>query len=83
MRLVLFISFLFASVPMSVQAQQPHPILESFVTIEQPNGVNLKWVIAGGFQCRGTRIFRAGSDGIFEQINHIPGICGNFTESET
>ena len=68
---------------MSVNAQRPHPILASFEAIKQPNGVNLRWVISGGFQCKGTRVFRAVQDGNFEEINHIPGLCGSFNADET
>lgn len=60
-----------------------HPILESFNAYRQTNGVLLRWVIKGGRQCNGTTVFRSGDDYVFEQINHIPGICGNFTEAET
>lgn len=60
-----------------------HAILKSFSAYRQPNGVVLRWVIKGGNQCNGTRVLRAGDALSFEQINHIPGICGDFTEDET
>lgn len=66
-----------------VLGQGPHPILQSFTAYKQSNGVLLRWVIKGGNQCNGTRVFRATDDLDFEQINHIPGICGSFTENET
>ena len=69
--------------PLFVVAQQPHPILKSFEAYKQPNGILLRWVIFGGNQCQGTKVYRS-EDGLdFDQINHIPGICGNFTEDET
>lgn len=64
-------------------AQQPHPILKSFEAYKQPNGILLRWIINGGNQCQGTRVFRSADALDFELINHIPGICGNFTEDET
>ncbi len=79
-RFVIFLLFLLPSV---VLAQYPHPILRSFSAIKQPNGVFLKWVIKGGKQCDGTRVFRSANDYLFEQIEHVEGICGSFTEDET
>ncbi len=64
-------------------AQQPHPILTSFIASEQPNGILLKWVIAGGNQCQGTKMFRSLDQMVFEQIGHIPGICGGTQADET
>lgn len=69
--------------PMLVLAQDPHPILRSFSAVKQPNGVNLKWVIKGGQQCQGTYVYRADKTLLFDVINHVEGICGNFTEDET
>ena len=43
----------------------------------------MRWVIKGGSQCNGTKVFRANVHGEFELINHIPGICGSNTENET
>lgn len=60
-----------------------HAILKSFNAYQQTNGVLLRWVIKGGNQCNGTRVLRAADDLVFEQINLIPGICGDFTEDET
>ncbi|MFM1875953.1 MAG: hypothetical protein RL266_1690 [Bacteroidota bacterium] len=75
--------FLIALLPVWLLAQTPHPILRSFSAVKQPNGVFLKWVIKGGQQCQGTHVFRAGDDFLFEQINHIDGICGSTTGDET
>ncbi len=75
--------FLLVLFPFFGFTQGPHPILRSFSAIKQPNGVNLKWVIKGGNTCDGTKMYRADDSFEFEQISHIPGICGNFTEDET
>ena len=63
--------------PLLTVAQDPHPILRSFSGIKQPNGILLKWVIKGGKQCDGTKVFRAEDSIEFEQIEHIEGICGS------
>ena len=63
--------------PLVTLAQKPHPILRSFSAIKQPNGIALKWVILGGQQCDGTRVFRSENYGMFNQIEHIEGICGS------
>lgn len=75
--------FLFVLFSVTGLAQTPHPILRSFSAIKQPNGVNLKWVIKGGQQCQGTKVYRANESLLFEEINHVEGICGDFTEDET
>jgi hypothetical protein len=74
---------LFFVLPFITAAQDPHPILRSFSAIRQPNGIALKWVIKGGKQCDGTWVFRADESLVFEEINHVEGICGDFTEDET
>ncbi len=74
---------MFLLVPLYGMAQEPHPILRSFTAIKQPNGVLLRWVIRGGQQCQGTWVHRANDSLLFEQINHVEGICGSFTEDET
>ena len=51
--------------------------------MKQPNGVLLKWVIKGGQQCQGTFVFRSDDSQLFELINHVEGICGDFTDDET
>lgn len=63
--------------PLVAMGQKPHPILRSFSAVKQPNGIALRWVILGGEQCDGTRVFRAENQGAFEQIEHIEGICGS------
>lgn len=68
---------LFLMLPLVAMAQKPHPILRSFSAVKQPNGIALRWVILGGEQCDGTRVFRAEDQGNFEQIEHIEGICGS------
>lgn len=74
---------LFLVLPFMAAAQGPHPILRSFTAFRQPNGIVLKWVIKGGKQCNGTWVFRADESLVFEEINHVEGICGDFTEDET
>lgn len=74
---------LFLLLPLWGFAQAPHVILASFSAYKQPNGVLLRWVIKGGSQCNGTKVFRQNEVGVFEPINHIPGICGSATENET
>lgn len=64
-------------------AQDPHPILRSFTAFKQPNGIALRWVIKGGQQCQGVKVYRAEDDLIFNQITHVEGICGSATEDET
>ncbi|MCB9186776.1 MAG: T9SS type A sorting domain-containing protein [Flavobacteriales bacterium] len=73
----------FLALPFFGMAQGPHPILRSFSAVKQTNGVLLKWVIKGGQQCQGTKVHRADDSFMFEQINHIPGVCGSFTDDET
>lgn len=80
---ILVLSFTMLSLPFIVTGQSPHPILRSFDAIKQPNGVLLKWVIKGGQQCQGTWVYRADESELFEVINHVEGICGDFTEDET
>lgn len=75
MKLLVHITFVL--LPLVTLAQKPHPILRSFSAIKQPNGIALKWVILGGQQCDGTRVFRAEDSIDFEQIEHIEGICGS------
>lgn len=82
MRSALFV-FLLSVMSFSVMAQKPHAILRSFSAVKQPNGVNLKWVIIGGRQCDGTRVFRAGEALQFELIEHIEGICGSQSDDVT
>ncbi|MBI1287304.1 MAG: T9SS type A sorting domain-containing protein [Flavobacteriales bacterium] len=67
---------------LAVASFAQHPILNSFDAFRQPNGIELRWVIKGGEQCNGTQIFRAGDDLVFEQIDHIPGICGSTISNE-
>lgn len=69
------------ALPAIAQKPSPHPILRSFTALKQPNGVNLKWVIKGGQQCFGIRIFRADETLLFDQIDHIDGVCGD-TEAD-
>lgn len=73
----------FLVLPIIGLAQNPHPILRSFSAVKQTEGVLLKWVIKGGQQCQGTMLHRANDSFVFEVINDIPGICGDFTEDET
>ena len=80
-RLLLFISLLF--IYALTEAQTAHPILSSFNAYKQPNGILLRWVIKGGNQCQGTKVFRSVEGDTYQQINQIPGICGSFTEDET
>lgn len=82
MRSTFFILLFFIS-SLSVSAQKPHPILRSFTALKHPNGVNLKWVIKGGQQCFGIRIFRADESLTFDEIDHIDGVCGDTEEDET
>ena len=85
MRQTVLFFFLFGLFPFSVMAQKPspHPILRSFTALKQPNGVNLQWVIKGGQQCFGIRIFRAGESLLFDEIDHIDGVCGDTEADET
>lgn len=82
MRSILFL-FLFSVLSSSVVAQKPHSILRSFSAVKQPNGVNLKWVIIGGRQCDGTRVFRADETLQFDLVEHIEGICGSQADDVT
>lgn len=75
--------FLLVLMPRLVLGQEAHPILQSFNAYKQSNGVFLRWVIKGGNQCNGTKVFRASDDLVFEEVNHIPGICGSFNQNET
>ena len=80
MRHVTFLLFLFF--PFFGSAQGPHPILRSFSAVKQPNGVLLKWIIKGGEQCQGTKVYRADDSYFFEELNRIPGVCGSTTADE-
>ena len=64
-------------------AQSPHPILNSLEAFKQPNGILVKWVIAGGGQCQGTKIFRSLDETNYAQIGHIAGICGSVDFDQT
>jgi hypothetical protein len=64
-------------------AQNQHPILRSFTAFKQPTGVLLRWVIKGGQQCQGVKVYRSEQDLLFKQISHVEGICGSATEDET
>lgn len=75
--------FLLLCAPAIGFGQSPHPILNSLEAYKQPNGVLVRWVIAGGGQCQGTKIFRSLDDLNFEQIGHIDGICGSTDAEET
>ena len=70
-------------VPLWGFAQSPHPILNSLDAYKQPNGILVRWVIAGGGQCQGTKIFRSLDQTNFEQMGHIEGICGSTDGDET
>ncbi len=83
MRIKIWILGLILSLSAMVSAQQPHPILTSFEAYKQTNGVLLRWVISGGNQCQGTKVYRSVDAIEFEQINHIPGICGGNQADET
>ncbi len=83
MRKLAITLILLAILPLSGIAQSPHAILKSFNAIKQTNGVVLKWVIKGGQQCRGTKVFRENAEGVFVEIGSIPGLCGDFTKDET
>ena len=63
--------------------QLPHPILNSLEAYKQPNGVLVRWIVAGGDQCQGTRIYRSLDELNFEQIGYIDGICGSTDGEET
>lgn len=80
MKRVCFLLFL---LPIFGLAQEPHAILASLNAYKQTNGILLRWVIKGGSQCNGTKVFRRSGEEDFELINHIPGICGSSTENET
>lgn len=69
--------------PLFGLGQEPHVILNSLTAYKQTNGILVRWVIKGGSQCNGTKVYRANQQGEFEQVNHIPGICGSNTENET
>ncbi|MCF8465634.1 MAG: hypothetical protein K9G41_12380 [Flavobacteriales bacterium] len=79
-RLLLFLLLL---LPVFSQGQEPHLILSSLNAYKQTNGVLVRWVIKGGNQCNGTKVFRSANEELFEIINFIPGICGSTTASET
>ncbi|MCF8257757.1 MAG: T9SS type A sorting domain-containing protein [Flavobacteriales bacterium] len=79
----LFVAFVLTMPAMSLAQQQPHPILSEFIAIRQHVGLLLRWTITGGNQCNGTKVFRS-SDGVgFEQIEHIPGVCGSEIDDVT
>ncbi|HAP68246.1 MAG TPA: hypothetical protein DCR04_00740 [Flavobacteriales bacterium] len=69
--------------PLFCFGQEPHAILSSLNAYKQTNGILIRWVIKGGDQCNGTKVFRANIQGHFELIHDIPGICGNSVKDET
>jgi hypothetical protein len=73
----------FLLLPLFSFGQEPHVILNSLKASKQTNGILVRWVIKGGDQCNGTRVFRATAQGHFELIYDIPGICGSSTKDET
>jgi hypothetical protein len=73
----------FLLLPLFSFGQEPHAILNSLKVYKQTNGILVRWVIKGGDQCNGTRVFRANAQGHFELTYDIPGICGSSTKDET
>ncbi len=70
-------------VPLLAQAQAPHQIVRSLEAYKQPNGVLIRWIIVGGGQCQGTKIYRSVDEANYIQIGHIDGICGSTDAEET
>lgn len=70
--LILFHLFLFSSAQ-----SQKHPALESFTAHKIDDAVLLNWVISGGNTCNGVSIQRAEEGFNFQDVGHIPGVCGD------
>lgn len=51
--------------------------LDDFSVFQHGEDIYLSWVIAKGNTCNGISIERSSDNIAFEEINYIPGICGN------
>lgn len=56
---------------------QEATILDNFTSVENRGKIFLRWVIASGSTCDGTKIFRSTDNLSFTQVGEIPGICGS------
>ncbi len=72
--MLIFLPLLF---PFSLLAQNPHPILRSFVATPVDDAVRLSWTITRGNSCTGIRIQRSDQGQFFETIGEIDGVCGS------
>lgn len=59
-----------------LQAQQ-HAILSYFNAEVGNNSVLLKWAVSGGNTCNGIRVYHSTDDLHYEQVEDIPGVCGD------
>ena len=83
MRLIANLLLVLLWMPVISFAQSPHQILRSLEAYKQPNGVLIRWVIKGGDQCQGIRIFRSLDEENFKKIGEIDGVCGSTDGDET
>jgi hypothetical protein len=58
-------------------ASAQHTILDDFSVFQFEDEVYLSWVIGRGNTCNGITIERSTDGQFFEEIGHIPGICGS------
>ncbi len=56
---------------------QEATILDNFTANEYNGKIFLRWVIASGSTCEGTKIFRSTDNLSFTQIGEISGVCGS------
>jgi hypothetical protein len=61
----------------SNSASAQHQILDDFSVFQFEDEVYLSWVIGRGNTCNGITIERSTDGQFFEEIGHIPGICGS------
>ena len=78
-----WVLLLFLLFPLLGFGQSPHPILTALEAFKQPNGVVIRWTIAGGGQCQGIKIYRSLDEVNFSQIGFIDGVCGSTDSEET
>lgn len=76
MRALYLILSLFA---LTAQAQE-NPILGRWTVGMNGNHVLLEWTIVAGNTCQGIYIWRSLDGTDFEEIGHIPGLCGSVDE---
>ena len=77
MRPLLIILFFIISL---IGRTQENPILGHWAISYNESEVTLDWTIVSGNTCQGIYIWRSTDGYDFEEIGHIPGLCGSISE---